>query len=49
MQVNISTKNNPLSYVYEIVVAPDALNDLESPETIVKRFINNDTSKAKLK
>lgn len=28
MQVNITNKHNALSYVYEIVIAPDASNDL---------------------
>ena len=41
---NVNQYKNDPSYVYEIVIAPDATNDTTTPEDIVIGFINNQTS-----
>ena len=49
LQNTITSDKNTPYYVYEIVVAPDPLNDVKSPEQIVKDFINSTSSKEQFK
>ena len=41
---NVNQYKNDPSYVYDIVIAPDATNDTTTPEGIVLGFINNQTN-----
>jgi hypothetical protein len=49
MQNAIDATDNVPQYLYEVVIAPDANNDVKTPMTIVEDFINNSTNRASLK
>jgi hypothetical protein len=49
LQSTINNNNNNPYYVYEVVVAPDPINDIKSPENIVKDFIDNTAYKNQFK
>lgn len=41
---NATSSDNKLIYPYDIVIAPDASNDIISPLTLVKNFVTNNSS-----
>jgi len=44
LQTTITSDKNSPYFVYEIVIAPDPLNDVNPPQQIVTSFMSNNAS-----
>lgn len=49
LQSTITSSKNTPYYVYEVVISPDPVNDIKSPEQTVKEFIESNSKKDQFK